>query len=152
MKITRLSVNLNKIALIHNARGRNYPDVVAFARRFMDLGAAGVTLHPRPDQRHARYADAFELKKVCDELGKELNLEGYPTREFLDVVNRCGASISPRFAALMAGYGFDEHGTMRDRAAYSTLQIKVRRTSCSQKNLVKLKLNSRSKKCQNAQT
>ena len=86
MKITRLSVNLNKIALIRNSRGRNYPDVVAFARRFMDLGAAGVTLHPRPDQRHARYADAFELKKVCDELGKELNLEGYPTREFLDVV------------------------------------------------------------------
>ena len=84
--MTQLSVNINKIALIRNSRGRNYPDVVAFSERFLQLGAHGITLHPRPDQRHARYSDAHELKAVCDRHGAELNIEGNPTREFLDVV------------------------------------------------------------------
>ena len=52
--MTQLSVNVNKIALLRNARGRNFPDLLAFSARFLDLGAAGITLHPRPDQRHAR--------------------------------------------------------------------------------------------------
>ncbi len=84
--MTQLSVNINKIALIRNSRGRNYPDVAAFSERFLQLGAHGITLHPRPDQRHARYSDARELKAVCDRHGAELNIEGNPTREFLDVV------------------------------------------------------------------
>ena len=84
--MTQLSVNINKIALIRNSRGRNYPDVAAFSERFLQLGAHGITLHPRPDQRHARYSDAHELKAVCDRHGAELNIEGNPTREFLDVV------------------------------------------------------------------
>ena len=84
--MTQLSVNINKIALIRNSRGRNYPDVVAFSERFLQLGAHGITLHPRPDQRHARYSDAHELKALCDRYGAELNIEGNPTREFLDVV------------------------------------------------------------------
>ena len=84
--MTQLSVNINKIALIRNSRGRNYPDVAAFSERFLQLGAHGITLHPRPDQRHARYSDAHELKAVCDRHGVELNIEGNPTREFLDVV------------------------------------------------------------------
>ena len=84
--MTQLSVNINKIALIRNSRGRNYPDVAAFSERFLQLGAHGITLHPRPDQRHARYSDAHELKALCDRYGAELNIEGNPTREFLDVV------------------------------------------------------------------
>lgn len=84
--MTKLSVNLNKIALIRNSRGRNYPDLMQFARQFLELGACGVTLHPRPDQRHARYADAPELKLVCDAQGKELNIEGYPSSEFMQMV------------------------------------------------------------------
>lgn len=84
--MTLLSVNINKVALIRNSRGRNYPDVAAFAARCLDLGAAGITLHPRPDQRHARYSDVETLGALCQARGVELNVEGYPTREFMDVV------------------------------------------------------------------
>jgi pyridoxine 5-phosphate synthase len=84
--MTRLSVNINKVALLRNSRGRNFPDVVAFAARCLDYGAHGITLHPRPDQRHARYSDVTELKALCDQRGVELNVEGYPTEEFLAVV------------------------------------------------------------------
>lgn len=83
---TKLSVNVNKIALLRNSRGRNYPDVSAFARRCLELGADGITLHPRQDQRHARYSDVLELKKICDEFHAELNVEGYPSEEFLECV------------------------------------------------------------------
>lgn len=84
--MTKLSVNINKVALLRNSRGRNFPDVRAFASRCLDYGAHGITLHPRPDQRHARYSDVTELKALCDERGVELNVEGYPTEEFLNVV------------------------------------------------------------------
>jgi pyridoxine 5-phosphate synthase len=86
--MTQLSVNINKIALLRNSRGRNYPDVCGFAERFLQLGADGITLHPRPDQRHARYTDVTELQAVTAAHGKELNVEGYPTAEFLEVVRR----------------------------------------------------------------
>ncbi|MEO7493801.1 MAG: pyridoxine 5'-phosphate synthase [Massilia sp.] len=86
--MTKLSVNINKIALLRNSRGRNFPDVAAFAARCLDLGADGITLHPRPDQRHARYSDVVELQAVCLAHGRELNVEGYPEGEFLDVVKR----------------------------------------------------------------
>ncbi len=84
--MTILSININKIALLRNSRGRNYPDVRAFAERCLDLGAGGITLHPRPDQRHARYSDVTELGELCQSRGVELNVEGYPTAEFLAVV------------------------------------------------------------------
>lgn len=84
--MTQLSVNINKVALLRNSRGRNFPDVRAFAARCLDHGAHGITLHPRPDQRHARYTDVHELKALCTERGVELNVEGYPTPEFLAVV------------------------------------------------------------------
>ena len=86
--MTKLSVNINKIALLRNSRGRNYPDVSAFAERCLTLGAHGITLHPRQDQRHARYSDVAELKKVCDRHGAELNVEGYPSAEFIGVVKQ----------------------------------------------------------------
>jgi len=86
--MTKLSVNINKIALLRNARGRNYPDVLAFSRRFLELGAHGITLHPRPDQRHARYQDVEALLPLCRQYGRELNVEGYPTDDFMEVVER----------------------------------------------------------------
>lgn len=86
---TQLSVNVNKVALLRNSRGRNYPSVLAFAERCLTLGAHGITLHPRPDQRHARYRDVEELQPlVSQQFGRELNVEGYPTEEFLEVVTR----------------------------------------------------------------
>ncbi len=84
--MTCLSVNINKIALLRNARGRDFPSVLDFAKKCLDLGAHGITLHPRPDQRHARYSDVFDLKQLCDARGVELNVEGYPCDEFLEVV------------------------------------------------------------------
>jgi pyridoxine 5-phosphate synthase len=86
--MTKLSVNINKIALLRNSRGRNYPDVAAFAERCLQLGADGITLHPRPDQRHARYTDVAELQAVVAAHGSELNVEGFPAPEFLQVVHR----------------------------------------------------------------
>ncbi|MCP9236061.1 pyridoxine 5'-phosphate synthase [Lewinella sp. JB7] len=79
----RLSVNLNKVALIRNSRGANFPDLIKVARDCERYGAQGITIHPRPDQRHARYDDVAALKEVVT---TELNIEGYPTEKFLDVV------------------------------------------------------------------
>jgi|SRR5580658_9427947 pyridoxine 5-phosphate synthase len=86
--MTKLSVNINKIALLRNSRGRNFPDVAAFATRCLELGAHGITLHPRPDQRHARDSDVDILKHICDARGAELNVEGYPSGPFLGMVSR----------------------------------------------------------------
>lgn len=86
--MTQLSVNVNKVALLRNSRGRDFPSVLTFARRCLELGAHGITLHPRPDQRHARYRDVEELAPLVAELGAELNVEGNPTEEFLAVVHR----------------------------------------------------------------
>jgi pyridoxine 5-phosphate synthase len=86
--MTRLSVNINKIALLRNARGRNFPDVGAFAIRCLDLGAHGITLHPRPDERHARFSDLEELAAICSERAAELNIEGYPSKDLIAAVVR----------------------------------------------------------------
>ena len=81
--MTKLSVNVNKIALIRNARGGNLPDVVRAARAIERFGDDGITVHPRPDARHIRYDDVRELKRA---LATELNVEGNPTPEFIDLV------------------------------------------------------------------
>ncbi len=86
--MANLSVNINKITLLRNSRGRDYPDVRAFAARCLELGAHGITLHPRQDQRHARYRDVEVLQQLCVEHGAELNVEGYPSEELLAVVMR----------------------------------------------------------------
>ncbi|MBR7887847.1 pyridoxine 5'-phosphate synthase [Marinomonas sp. A79] len=85
--MTHLSVNLNKIGLLRNSRGRDYPNMVAMAQRTLELGAFGVTIHPRPDQRHATYQDAHDLKALLKRFpGTELNVEGFPDAQFLEVV------------------------------------------------------------------
>ncbi|MDE5713536.1 MAG: pyridoxine 5'-phosphate synthase [Muribaculaceae bacterium] len=81
--MTRLSVNINKVATLRNARGENVPDVVKFAIDCEKLGAQGITVHPRPDQRHITRADVFALKPVVT---TEFNIEGYPAPEFMDLV------------------------------------------------------------------
>ena len=73
--MTRLSVNINKVATIRNARGGNVPDVVRFAQDCERFGAEGITVHPRPDERHIRYRDVYELKPVVT---TEFNIEGNP--------------------------------------------------------------------------
>ncbi len=81
--MTKLSVNINKIATIRNARGGNNPDVVKVALDCERFGADGITVHPRPDERHIRYADVTALKPV---LATEFNIEGYPQKSFIDLV------------------------------------------------------------------
>ena len=81
--MTRLSVNINKVATLRNARGENNPDVVKFAIDCERFGAAGITVHPRPDGRHITYEDVRQLRKVVT---TEFNIEGFPSKEFIDLV------------------------------------------------------------------
>ena len=82
--MTKLSVNINKIATIRNARGGNNPNVIQVALDCESFGADGITVHPRPDERHIRYNDVINLKPV---LKTEFNIEGYPQQSFIDLVN-----------------------------------------------------------------
>jgi len=81
--MTRLSVNINKIATLRNARGGNNPDVVKAAVDCENFGAQGITVHPRPDERHIRYDDVYKLKEIVT---TEFNIEGYPNKNFIDLV------------------------------------------------------------------
>ena len=83
--MTRLSVNINKIATIRNARGGNNPDLVKVAQDCERFGAQGVTVHPRPDERHIRYQDVVDLKEVVT---TEFNIEGNPDERFIELVRR----------------------------------------------------------------
>ena len=83
ISMTRLSVNINKVALIRNSRGSNLPNLRQFAQDCEGYGADGITVHPRPDQRHIRYDDLHVLKEVVT---TEFNIEGYPSEEFLKIV------------------------------------------------------------------
>ena len=83
--MTRLSVNINKVATLRNARGENNPDVVAFALYCEQCGAQGITVHPRPDERHIRRSDVADLKRV---ITTEFNIEGYPSEDFLQLVEK----------------------------------------------------------------
>ncbi|MBU6343561.1 MAG: pyridoxine 5'-phosphate synthase [Bacteroidetes bacterium] len=78
--MTRLSVNINKVALLRNARGGNMPDLIQVAKDCEQFGAQGITVHPRPDQRHIRYSDIPALKQVVQ---TEFNIEGNPTPDFI---------------------------------------------------------------------
>ena len=81
--MTRISVNINKIATIRNARGGNLPDVALAARRCEEFGAQGITVHPRPDERHIRYSDVREIRP---NIKTEFNIEGNPIDSFIDLV------------------------------------------------------------------
>ncbi len=81
--MTKLSVNINKIATLRNARGGNIPDVCRAATDIQLFGADGITVHPRPDERHIRYQDVFNLRPL---IKTEFNIEGYPSKSFIDLV------------------------------------------------------------------
>ena len=81
--MTKLSVNINKIATLRNARGGNIPDLLQVAKDVQQFGAEGITIHPRPDERHIRYQDAFDLLKVVT---TKYNIEGNPIPKFIDLV------------------------------------------------------------------
>ncbi|MFI3327723.1 MAG: pyridoxine 5'-phosphate synthase [Rikenellaceae bacterium] len=90
--MTKLSVNINKIAVVRNSRGGNMPNVKQAAIDIEGFGADGITVHPRPDARHIRYSDVFELKEV---LKTELNVEGNPTEDFIEMVlESCPAQVT----------------------------------------------------------
>lgn len=81
--MTKLSVNVNKIATIRNARGNNVPNLLNVALDIEKFGAEGITVHPRPDGRHIKYSDVFDLSK---NIKTEFNIEGYPNKKFIDLV------------------------------------------------------------------
>ncbi len=81
--MTKLSVNINKVATLRNARGGNMPDLLKFAIDCERFGAQGITVHPRPDERHIKYSD---LKPLKEKVSTELNIEGYPSEDFVNMV------------------------------------------------------------------
>lgn len=81
--MTKLSVNINKIATLRNSRGGDVPNLLEVAKNIQEFGAQGITIHPRPDERHIRYQDAFDLKPIVT---TEYNIEGNPIRKFMDLV------------------------------------------------------------------
>jgi len=81
--MTKLSVNINKIATLRNSRGGDYPNLINFAKKIQSFGADGITVHPRPDERHIKYLDVYNLKPV---VYKEFNIEGNPIKKFIDLV------------------------------------------------------------------
>ncbi len=108
--MTKLSVNINKIAVIRNSRGGSVPDVVEAARRIERFGADGITVHPRPDGRHIRYADVRALKGV---LSTELNIEGNPIPDFVQLV----LETRPAQVTLVP----DAHDAITSNAGWDTL-------------------------------
>ena len=113
--MTRLSVNINKIATLRNARGGNNPDVVKVAQDCERFGAQGITVHPRPDERHIRYADTIALSKVVK---TEYNIEGYPDERYLQILREtkpAQATLVPDGPdAITSNAGWDtlKHSTM----------------------------------------
>src|SRR5262245_30781965 len=93
--MTKLSVNVNKLATLRNSRGGNNPDVVKTAVDIVNFGAQGITVHPRPDERHIRRRDVVDLKRVITTV--ELNIEGYPSEDFLKLI----AEIEPEQVTLV---------------------------------------------------
>lgn len=108
--MTRLSVNINKVATLRNARGGNNPDVVQFARDCEAFGAQGITVHPRPDGRHIRYSDVRALKPVVQ---TEFNIEGYPDPDFIRLV----LEVKPHQVTLVP----DAPGVLTSNAGWDTV-------------------------------
>src|SRR5690606_10698709 len=111
--MTKLSVNINKIATLRNSRGGDVPNVVQFARDVQKFGAQGVTIHPRPDERHIRYQDVYDLKS---EVYTEFNIEGNPIRQFVDMV----LEVKPTQVTLVP----DAENAITSNAGWDTIKHK----------------------------
>lgn len=107
--MTKLSVNINKIATLRNARGGNVPDLIQVAKDCERFGAQGITVHPRPDERHIRYDDVYQLKEV---VSTEFNIEGYPNKSFIDLVMK----VKPEQVTLVP----DPPGVLTSNAGWNT--------------------------------
>lgn len=107
--MTKLSVNINKIATLRNARGGNIPDVKLAAIKCQEFGADGITVHPRPDERHIRYSDVYEIKPI---ITTEFNIEGYPSEKFMNLV----LSVKPNQVTLVP----DPPGAITSNAGWDT--------------------------------
>ncbi len=112
--MTRLSVNINKIATLRNARGGHNPDVIKVAMDCERFGAQGITVHPRPDERHIRYSDVIELKKIVT---TEFNIEGYPDERYMKLV----LAVRPEQATLVP----DKPDAITSNAGWDTLSNQV---------------------------
>ena len=107
-----LSVNINKFALLRNSRETNHPDLVEVAKKCIDYGAQGITLHPRPDERHAKFSDLPIISKlVSDYSNVEFNIEGYPSERFVNEVNKIKPDqvtlVPDPPGALTSSFGWD---------------------------------------------
>ncbi len=111
--MTRLSVNINKIATLRNARGANVPNVLQVAIDCERFGAEGITVHPRPDERHIRYQDVLDLKEVVK---TEFNIEGYPDKRYIDLVLK----VKPAQATLVP----DGPDVLTSNAGWDTIKNK----------------------------
>lgn len=109
--MTKLSVNINKIATLRNARGGNIPDVLKSAKDCVRFGAQGITVHPRPDERHIKYKDARDIKPDID---VEFNIEGNPVKKFVDLV----IEISPAQVTLVP----DAPNAITSNAGWDTIE------------------------------
>ena len=109
--MTRLSVNINKIATLRNARGGNNPDVIKTAIDCERFGAQGITVHPRPDERHIRYDDVIKLKEV---ITTEFNIEGYPDQRYMELVRE----VKPAQATLVP----DPPDVLTSNAGWDTIE------------------------------
>lgn len=112
--MTKLSVNINKIATIRNARGGNIPNVKSAAINCELFGAEGITVHPRPDERHIRYRDVLEIRPV---ITTEFNIEGYPSDRFIDLV----LSVKPDQVTLVP----DAHDAITSSAGWDVVRNKI---------------------------
>lgn len=108
--MTKLSVNINKIATLRNARGGNVPDLLKVSTDCQLFGAEGITVHPRPDERHIRYADVYALRPLVT---TEFNIEGYPSPEFIDLV----CKVKPEQVTLVP----DAHDAITSSAGWNTI-------------------------------
>lgn len=109
--MTKLSVNINKIATLRNARGGNIPDVTLAAVSIQHFGADGITVHPRPDERHIRYDDVRSIAKV---ITTELNIEGYPDKKFIQLIEE----IKPHQVTLVP----DPPGVITSNTGWDTVK------------------------------
>ena len=109
--MTKLSVNVNKIATLRNARGGTVPNLVEAVKNIERFGANGITVHPRPDERHITYKDVYDLKKV---VSTEFNIEGYPNQRFIDLV----LEVKPEQVTLVP----DPPGALTSNAGWNTIQ------------------------------
>src|SRR5687767_8173922 len=111
--MTKLSVNINKIATLRNSRGGNLPDLLKVALDCERFGADGITVHPRPDQRHIKYTDVHDLKPI---LTTEFNIEGYPSVEFIKMV----CEVKPAQVTLVP----DAPDALTSNAGWDTIKYK----------------------------